>query len=92
MMLPLCTRVTERRPLARAYRIAARTSRFDPVSDTGLIPSPLSGRRSHPYVLVEELEQLAGALGTRLELLAGVDVLGVLPEDHHVDQLGMLHR
>jgi hypothetical protein len=27
-----------------------------------------------------------------LELETGVDVLGVLPEDHHVDLLGVLHR
>ncbi len=41
---------------------------------------------------IEELEELLDALGALLELLAGVDVLGVLPEDHHVDELGLLHR
>ena len=30
--------------------------------------------------------------GAGLDLEAGVDVLGVLAEDHHVDQLGVLHR
>ena len=45
-MLPLCTRVTDFRPLRTAYSMAARTSRFDPVSDTGLMPIPESGRIS----------------------------------------------
>ena len=35
-MFPLCTRVTDFRPLSIAYRIAFRTRRFEPVSLTGL--------------------------------------------------------
>ena len=34
--------------------------------------------------------QLLAPLGAGLELDAGVDVLGVLAEDHHVDLLRML--
>ncbi len=46
-----------------------------------------------PAVLVVEEVDEAFDLGRALlELLAGVDVLGVLPEDHHVDVLGVLHR
>src|SRR3989454_5605380 len=44
MMFPLCTRVTDFRPLSIAYRIAFRTRRFEPVSLTGLTPIPLSAR------------------------------------------------
>ena len=36
--------------------------------------------------------QLLGLGGALLDLEAGVDVLGVLAEDHHVDLLGVLHR
>src|SRR2546426_3445796 len=44
MMFPLCTRVTDFRPLSIAYRIAFRIRRFEPVSLTGLTPIPLSAR------------------------------------------------
>src|SRR2546428_355700 len=44
MMFPLCTRVTDFRPLSIAYRIAFRTRRFEPVSLMGLTPIPLSAR------------------------------------------------
>src|SRR5665811_2095110 len=47
-MLPLCTSVTDLRSLAMAYWIAARTRRFDPVIEIGLIPMAESGRMSQP--------------------------------------------
>ena len=43
-------------------------------------------------VVLEEREELLDVLGAGLELDAGVDVLGVLAEDHHVDLLGVLDR
>src|SRR5262249_59103568 len=46
-----------------------------------------------PAVLVvEELDQALDLGRSLLELLARVHVLGVLPEDHHVDLLRVLHR
>ena len=47
-MLPLCTSVTLLRPRLTAYSIAARMRRFEPVSEIGLMPMPLSGRMSQP--------------------------------------------
>ena len=43
-------------------------------------------------VRLDELERLEGDLGTGFEVDAGVDVLGVLAEDHHVDLARVLHR
>jgi hypothetical protein len=47
-ILPLCTSVTDFRPLRTAYSMAARTSRLDPVIETGLMPMPESLRMSQP--------------------------------------------
>ena len=47
-MLPLCTIVTLLRLRFTAYSIDARMSRFEPVSEIGLMPTPLSGRMSQP--------------------------------------------
>jgi hypothetical protein len=41
---------------------------------------------------VEERKQFLGVFGACFELLSGIDVLGVLPEDHHVDELRVLDR
>ena len=43
-------------------------------------------------ILLEEIEHLRRRLAAGLELDAGVDVLRVLAEDHHVHFLRMLHR
>ena len=43
-------------------------------------------------VCLDEVERLEGDLGTRFEVDAGVDVLGVLAEDHHIDLTRVLHR
>src|SRR6266542_4184509 len=58
-----------------------------------------AGRAGEPDLLellrelpLEEGEDLLRLLGARLPLDAGVDVLGVLAEDHHVDLLRVLHR
>ena len=46
MMLPLCTSVTLGRFWMIAYSMAARMSRLEPSSDTGLIPMALvAGKR-----------------------------------------------
>ena len=42
--------------------------------------------------VVEQIAQLGCLRGECLHLKPGVDVLGVLPEDHHVHQLRVLHR
>ncbi len=52
-MLPLCTRVTDFRPLRTAYSMAARTSRLDPVIEIGLMPMPESSRMFQPYSLAQ---------------------------------------
>ena len=44
------------------------------------------------HLLAQVLGQLLGLGGTGLHLVPGVDVLGVLTEDDHVDQLGVHHR
>src|SRR5207237_409219 len=40
----------------------------------------------------EQSKKLLAGLGSRFELDAGVDVLGVFAEDDHFDFFGMLHR
>ena len=94
-MLPLCTSVTLSYFWAIAYSMAARISRFEPSSEIGLMPMPLRGREADgldAHLLLEELDHPAGLGGAGLVLDAGVDVLGVLAEDHHVHLLGCLHR
>ncbi|MNF66429.1 hypothetical protein D3C84_482200 [compost metagenome] len=44
------------------------------------------------HFLGEELDDLLGLGGASLPLDTGVDVFGVLAEDHHVDVAGLLHR
>ncbi len=90
MMLPLCTIVTLLRLLAMAYSIAERNRRSVPSCETGLMPMPdVSGKRILRVLLrerlLEELEELLVVRRAGFELDAGVDVFGVLAEDHHVD-------
>ncbi len=80
---------------ARRTRCAARIRRLLPSSETGLMPMPLvSGKRIvvAPSSSCRNVISLRGLLGFGLVLDPGVDVLGVLPEDDHVHQLGMLDR
>ena len=91
-MLPLCTSVTLLRSFSTAYLIAARIRRFEPVSEIGLMPTPESARMFQPnssFSIAISALRFRRAL---FDLEAGVDVLGVLPEDHHVDGFGVLHR
>src|SRR5438132_10145983 len=95
MMLPLWTKVRLRRRWRSAYSIAARARRSVPSRDTGFTPMPLvAGKRifltpMSPWSQGDQLPRL-GAL--RRPLDAGVDVLGVLAEDHLGDLLGAFHR
>src|SRR5690606_8322657 len=54
------------------------------------------GRREadagHAHLALQEVDDLLHVLGARRPLDAGVDVLGVLAEDHHVGEVGNLHR
>ena len=72
--------------------MAARMRRLEPISEIGLIPMPEPSRMGQPISLAQEGGQLVGLGRALLHLVAGVDVLGVLPEDDHVDQLGVQHR
>ena len=59
------------------------------------MPIPdVSGKRIllHVHLVLEERDHLARALGLRLPLDAGVDVLGVLAEDDHVGLRRVLER
>jgi hypothetical protein len=83
------------RSLSIAYWMALRTSRLVPSLETGLMPMPeVSGKRilvdAHLVALRSSMNFLPPAC--RLPLDAGVDVLGVLAEDHHVGVSGMLDR
>ena len=80
------------RSCSTAYLIAARMRRFEPVSEIGLMPMPESVADVPAELVLEQLDELLRLGRALLDLEAGVDVLGVLPEDHHVDQLGVLHR
>ena len=101
MMLPLWTNVTDFFFWSMAYWIAERTRRSVPGCETGLIPTP-----TEPIFLLtktdlleflrevrlEEFENLDCRLASRLEIDSGVNVLGVLAKNHHVDFFRMLHR
>ena len=43
-------------------------------------------------LVLQELDELFGLVTARFELDAGVNVFGVLAEDHHVGLLGLFHR
>ena len=86
-MLPLCTSVTDARSLSIAYWIALRTSRSVPSRETGLMPMPeVSGKRIFRTPISSCRKSITFCAPSRLGLPldAGVDVLGVLAEDHHV--------
>jgi hypothetical protein len=90
MMLPLWTMVTLLRLNLRAYSIAARMRRSVPSRETGLMPMPRGLGEAdllHLHLVLEERDDLLGLGALGLPLDAGVDVLGVLAEDHHVDVL-----
>ncbi len=80
------------RSFSTAYLIAARIRRFEPVSEIGLMPMPESARMSQPNCSFSSAISCLRLGRALLDLEAGVDVFGVLPEDHHVDGLGALHR
>src|SRR6266568_847294 len=68
-----------------------------PLARDRLHAEPARAREADLLVLarelpLEEAEELLRALRPGLPLDPGVDVLRVLPEDHHVDPLRVLHR
>ena len=72
--------------------MAARMRRLDPNSEIGLMPMPEPCADLPSHLVAQEPGQL-GRLGrVGLSLQPGVDVLGVLTEDDHVDLLGVEHR
>ena len=60
--------------------------------EIGLMPMPLSGADLLAEARSRNSMTLLRLVRARRPLDAGVDVLGVLAEDHHVDLLGLLHR
>ncbi len=60
-----------------------------PVSEIGLMPMPESGPDALAHLALDELDHLFGLRCATRPLDAGVDVLGVLPEDDDVHQLRM---
>ena len=57
-----------------------------------LYPDPAVGPDVPAELLVEHLDHPLGLHRALLDLETGVDVLGVLPENHHVDQVRALDR
>ncbi len=58
----------------------------------GLDPDAGLGPDLPPQLVAQEGGEAIRLGGSRLHLEPGVDVLGVLPEDDHVDLLGVAHR
>jgi hypothetical protein len=73
--------------------MALRTRRSVPSRETGLMPMPeVFGEADllDAHLVLQELDELLGLVGLGFEFDAGVDVFGVLAEDHHVGLLGSL--
>ena len=97
MMLPLCTSVTLLRLLAIAYSMRRAEQALGAFLRHRLDADAGGVREADLRVLLrerllEELEELLVVRRAGLELDAGVDVFGVLAEDHHVDLLRRLDR
>ena len=87
MMLALWAAVTLRRPFSLARsRTRPRTMRSEPNTEIGLIEMPgvLADRPGRPARRDELAQLLAPSGESYLELDAGVEVLGVLADDHDV--------
>ena len=106
-MLPLWTSVTERRSFALVDERDGAAVVVDGVAQRGAdealgalerdgLDADRGGLREadllHAHLRAEPLHDLRGLGRAVLPLDAGVDVLGVLAEDHHVGVLWMLHR
>ena len=94
-MLPLCTSVTE---LAVVVDRVLERAPDEPLGALARNRLDADARRlreadlPHAQLVLEEGDQLARALRLGLPLDAGVDVLGVLAEDHHVGLRRILER
>ena len=60
----------------------------EPAALTGFKPSPESSLIFQPKLFGEEGDELTGLLRALLQLVTGEHVLRILPEDHHVHELG----
>ena len=97
MMLPLWTKFMFLRLFFSAHWIAARTRRSVPSTETGFKPmAAVFGKANLGIffwkVFLEQRFELSVGFGAVGKLDAGVNVFGVLAENHHVDMLRMLHR
>ena len=84
MMLALWAAVTFLRPFSSAYLNAASTIRSEPNTEIGLIEMPDSSRVGESSSSARKVAQLLHLGRALLELDAGVEVLGVLADDHEV--------
>ncbi len=71
--------------------MAARMRRLEPISEMGLMPMPEPSRMGQPISARRNAASLSASGRALLDLVAGVDVLGVLAEDDHVHELGVEH-
>ena len=86
MMLALCTAVTLRRPLARAYSKANLTMRRLAATEMDLIADRRVGAELGAHRAGDESTS-SSSRAAALELDAGVEVFGVLAHDDQVDVL-----
>ncbi len=91
-MLPLWTRVTLLRSSGQRVLEGGAHEALGAELRDGLDPDAGVGPDLPPQLVAEERREAIRLGGARLHLEAGVDVLGVLPEDDHVDLLGVTHR
>ncbi len=95
MMLALWTAVTFLRPFSRAYSKAYCTIRSVPETLIGLIEMPVVAGvdldRRRASSLMKSISSAVSGCAV-LELDAGVEVLGVLADDHQVDRRSKKRR
>ena len=94
-MLPLCTSVTDSRSFVDRVLEGAPHEPLGALARDRLDPDARRLREAdlpHAELVLEEGDELARALRLGLPLDPGVDVLGVLAEDHHVGLRRILER
>ncbi len=97
MMLPLWTKLMFLRLFVSDHWIAARTSRSVPSTETGFKPMERCWESESWQILLEKLSlskrfEFGVGFGAVGKFDTGVNIFGVLAENHHVDMLRMLHR
>src|SRR3972149_6130136 len=76
----------------RSLITPTRAEPLGPGDADGLDADARIGANRGPHLLGQEGNELLGLRGALLPLDPGVDILGVLPEDHHVHLFRVLHR